>query len=247
MALPGCSIQSTWRYPWGEGEGTQLSPPHAGLRVIPLRQKGGSARELVRSSGAISAYESSLPAASARPTLHRHPLRTLSAFHREELRPDWGSRGHALATAHARGRERPAGLQLPEEPAAGRGSRGAGAILKSDPRSPGLCVSSRVLARVLRTQPAKREDVGDAAAGGRHSWRRDDWWRARPALLSRSIPLRRFYARPLPEGRGCLPWYPEPARGWARCAPAERGPHLTVPCPPEAAEEGDAAPPSASE
>lgn len=51
---------------------------------------------------------------------------------REERRSDLG-RGDALAIAHAQSGERPPGLQLPEEPAAGRRRRDAGAILKSDP------------------------------------------------------------------------------------------------------------------
>ena len=119
-----------------------------------------------------------------------------------------------------RARSRPPGLQLPEEFAGGRRRRGAGAILKSDPQSLSLCVSRRRPPEDRELSPLKREGVEDSAAGGRDSWRRHGGFGARPALLSLSILLRHFLARRLPEGRGRPLWYPEPARGCQRSAPA---------------------------
>lgn len=60
MVLPGCSIQSTWHYPWSEGEGIQLTPPHAEPRNIPQKRAEGSVRELVRFFSEILADDSGL-------------------------------------------------------------------------------------------------------------------------------------------------------------------------------------------
>lgn len=70
VALPGCSIQSTWHYPWKEGAGIQLSPPQAELWDIPQGRKGGSVRELVRFWGEILADKSGLAEVAIRPALH---------------------------------------------------------------------------------------------------------------------------------------------------------------------------------
>lgn len=69
---------------WRDGEGIQLSPPHADPWVIPLGRAGGTTRELVRSSSEILADESSLAVASARHAVRRYPQGAGSRVHCQE-------------------------------------------------------------------------------------------------------------------------------------------------------------------
>lgn len=116
-----------------------------------------------------------------------------------------GARGNALATAHAHSRELAARLQLPEEPAAGRGSRAAGAILKSDPRSPSLCVSSRVL--LLYSEPSllKGRTLGTRRRAEREP--EETWLVASAACAAvTQHPLKAFFTpAPFPRGGAGLP------------------------------------------
>lgn len=186
-----------------EGGDSAFSSP-AVPRVILLGREGGPMRELVRWFGEVLADESNLAVASARPAARRYPQGARSRFLREELRAylvqgrgrvgvcvcvcarararegqGGGACVHvcarAPAIAHAQRRERPAGLQLPEEPAAARRRRAAGAILKSDPCSASLCVSGELLpvsceprllnGRTLGTRRLAGETAGRDMAG----------------------------------------------------------------------------------
>lgn len=145
----------------GGGDSTFSSP-----RRSPSHLAGAGGRIQER-PGALVGWNLSLAAASSLPALQGHPLRTrCPSVSPRGAATRLGAKGHALANAHAQSGERPPRLQLPEETAAGRGSRAAGAILKSDPRATSLCVSSRVLARVRRTPLLKGRTLGTRRLAG---------------------------------------------------------------------------------